>query len=114
MSGERHSPETAPRPSGPEARPLIGVFGSANMDLVVRVDTPPRPGETVFGESFLTVAGGKGLNQAVAAARAGARVEFIGCVGEDAFGDELVAILDAEGISRAGVRAVPGPSGTAH
>ncbi|MFZ0530232.1 MAG: ribokinase, partial [Propionicimonas sp.] len=42
------------------------------------------------------------------------RVEFIGCVGEDAFGDELVAILDAEGISRAGVRAVPGPSGTAH
>ena len=99
---------------GASPRPLIGVFGSANMDLVVRVDTPPEPGETVFGQSFMTVPGGKGLNQAVAAARAGGYVQFIGCVGDDAFGDQLVAILDAEGISRPGLRRVPGPTGTAH
>ena len=59
------SPSTSPAPKPQPAAgptPLIGVFGSANMDLVVRVDTPAAPGETVFGRSFATVAGGKGLN----------------------------------------------------
>lgn len=94
--------------------PGIAVFGSANMDLVVRVASPPQPGETIFGESFATIAGGKGMNQAVAAARAGASVRFIGCVGEDAFGDQLITILDAEGIGRGDLRRVPGATGTAH
>jgi ribokinase len=84
------------------------------MDLVVRVDTPAAPGETVFGRSFATVAGGKGLNQAVAAARAAGRVEFIGCVGRDAFGEDLIAVMDAEGIARPLLRRVPTPTGTAH
>ncbi len=114
MQGQFDQDSGASGPDGAGPRPVIGVFGSANMDLVVRVDTPPEPGETVFGESFTTVPGGKGLNQAVAAARAGGRVQFIGCVGEDGFGDQLVAILDAEGISRSGLRRVPGPTGTAH
>lgn len=94
--------------------PGIGVFGSANMDLVVRVACPPQPGETIFGDSFATIAGGKGLNQAVAAARAGANVQFIGCVGQDAFGDQLITILDSEAIGRGGLRRVPGATGTAH
>ncbi len=97
-----------------DSAPGIGVFGSANMDLVVRVASPPQPGETIFGDSFATIAGGKGLNQAVAAARAGAPVRFIGCVGDDAFGDELIAIMDSEGIGRSGLRRVPGATGTAH
>lgn len=84
------------------------------MDLVVRVEAPARPGETVFGRSFSTVAGGKGLNQAVAAARAAGRVEFMGCVGRDAFGDDLIAVLDAEGIARPLLRRVPTATGTAH
>jgi ribokinase len=78
------------------------------------VDSPPHPGETIFGDSFATIAGGKGLNQAVAAARAGAAVRFIGCVGEDAFGDQLISIMDSEGIGRRTLRRVPGATGTAH
>ena len=95
-------------------RPLIGVLGSANMDLVVRVDHPPRPGETLFGDSFVTVPGGKGLNQAVATARAGGNVAFIGSVGQDSFGDELGDLLEAAGIAAEGLRRVPGTTGTAH
>ncbi len=76
----------------------IVVVGSANMDLVARVPRCPRPGESLLGESFVTVPGGKGANQAVAAARLGAEVAFIGCVGADAFGDALLASLNAEGI----------------
>jgi len=94
-------------------RARIGVLGSANMDLVVQVDTPPRPGETVFGNSFVTVAGGKGLNQAVAIARAGGEVSFIGTVGEDGYGVQLAALMEGEGISADHLRRA-GTTGTAH
>jgi ribokinase len=90
------------------------VLGSANMDLVVRQPRLPAPGETIFGYSLTTVPGGKGLNQAVAAARAGATVSFIGAVGTDAYGLELAHCLESEGIDVAGLSTVRGSTGTAH
>jgi ribokinase len=75
----------------------IVVVGSLNMDLVIRTPRHPRPGETLIGGPFLTVPGGKGANQAVAAARLGARVTMIGRVGQDAFGDALTGNLAAAG-----------------
>jgi ribokinase len=92
----------------------IVVLGSANMDLVVRQPRLPNPGETMFGSDFSTVPGGKGLNQAVAAARAGADVGFLGAVGRDAFGDELRRCLRDEGIDTDGLAEVDAPTGTAH
>lgn len=74
------------------------VVGSLNMDLVVRMPQIPRPGETLLGGVFKTFPGGKGANQAVAAARLGARVTMVGCVGNDAFGKEMRDMLAAEGI----------------
>src|SRR6266508_3329259 len=74
-------------------RPPIVVVGSANTDLVIRVPRLPGPGETVTGSRFEIVAGGKGANQAVAAARAGANVTFIGNVGRDPFGDAALQRL---------------------
>lgn len=82
----------------------IVVVGSANTDMVVRVPRLPRPGETVIGGSFFSARGGKGANQAVAAARAGGSVALIACLGDDAFGDETLAALAAEGIALHGVR----------
>jgi ribokinase len=76
----------------------IVVVGSLNMDLVVRAPQIPIPGETVLGRDFGMFPGGKGANQAVAAARQGAQVTFIGRVGADAFGRQLVIGLEAEGI----------------
>ncbi|MDY0908204.1 ribokinase [Microbacterium sp. CFBP9034] len=76
----------------------IVVLGSANMDLVVRQPRRARAGETMFGTAFATGPGGKGLNQAVAAARAGASVAFIGAVGADDFGVALRSFLQAEGV----------------
>lgn len=78
--------------------PHIVVVGSLNMDLVVEVPTIPLPGETVLGKNFATFPGGKGANQAVAAARLGAHVTLIGRVGSDAFGDQLLASAQADGI----------------
>lgn len=92
----------------------ITVFGSCNMDLVVVVDTPPRRGETVSGLRFVTVPGGKGANQAVAAARAGGDVAMIGAIGNDEFGAELQKTLQDANVDGSGVRTVDGPSGTAH
>ncbi|MEB0004480.1 MULTISPECIES: ribokinase [Cryobacterium] len=92
----------------------IAVLGSANMDLVVRQPRLPRPGETIFGHDFALVPGGKGLNQAVAAARQGGAVDFLGAVGRDAYGTELRALLVAEGIRVDGLDTVDGPTGTAH
>jgi len=74
------------------------VVGSINMDLVVQTQTFPKLGQTLFGKGFATHAGGKGANQAVAAARLGARVTMLGRVGNDAFGQELKARLAAESI----------------
>jgi ribokinase len=76
----------------------IAVVGSFNMDLVVRLPVIPRPGETLLGGTFATYPGGKGANQAVAAARLGGEVIMIGRVGADAFGDQLLAMAQAEGI----------------
>ena len=92
----------------------VVVVGSANMDLVVRQPRLPRPGETMFGSDFATVAGGKGLNQAVAAALAGAEVEFVGAVGVDAHGEALRAVLVGHGVGVDGLRVVDAPTGTAH
>jgi ribokinase len=79
-------------------RGRVAVVGSLNMDLVARAPRLPRPGETLAGHAFAQVAGGKGGNQAVAAARLGAQVAMIGCVGPDANGAQLRAGLEAEGI----------------
>jgi ribokinase len=84
---ERHSMTTS-----------IVVVGSLNMDLVIRSPRIPRPGETVIGGEFHTVPGGKGANQAVAAARLGAKVSMVGRVGKDAFGDALLENLAEDGI----------------
>lgn len=92
----------------------VTVLGSANLDLVVRAARLPGPGETIFGSSFTTVPGGKGLNQAVAAQRAGGSVRFIGAVGTDSFGTELREFLTAEGLDLAALETVPGSTGTAH
>jgi ribokinase len=75
------------------AAPHLTVVGSINLDLVVRAERLPRPGETLSGASFTRVPGGKGANQAVAAARLGARVGMIGCVGRDQLADEALARL---------------------
>ncbi|MFD6950205.1 MULTISPECIES: ribokinase [unclassified Nocardiopsis] len=96
------------------AAPRVAVFGSVNMDLVAYVDRVPASGETVTGTAFRQVPGGKGANQAVAAARAGADVAFLGAVGGDAFGEELRANLVDCGIDVSGLRTVPGASGVAH
>jgi ribokinase len=89
------------------------VVGSANIDLVARVARHPRPGETVLATDFQTHAGGKGRNQAVAAARAGAAVTFVGCVGDDPEGAELRASLTAEGVHVDGLSTVGAPTGRA-
>jgi len=81
----------------------IVVVGSINMDLVTVATRFPGPGETLLGERFLTVPGGKGANQAVAAARLGAEVALVGAVGNDAFGAELKRGLAREGVDLAHV-----------
>ena len=81
-----------------ETRLRVAVVGSLNMDLVARAPRLPHPGETLAGRTFAQVAGGKGGNQAVAAARLGAQVSMLGCVGADANGAQLRAGLEAEGI----------------
>ena len=76
----------------------IVVVGSINMDLITQAPRFPGPGETILGEHFLTVPGGKGANQAVAAARLGAEVALVGATGRDAFGQQLRRGLETEGI----------------
>ncbi|MFO1055187.1 MAG: ribokinase [Planctomycetota bacterium] len=76
----------------------ITVVGSANMDLVVRTPRMPAPGETLLGGPFATFPGGKGANQAVAAARLGAAVTMLGAIGADDFGEALRASMEASGV----------------
>lgn len=83
------------------------------MDLVTRAPRLPKGGETLIGQSFTTVSGGKGANQAVAAARLGARVSMIGCVGSDAYGEALRGALLAEQIDCQAVSTIDGSSGVA-
>lgn len=90
------------------------VIGSLNLDLRLQVPRLPRPGETLAGTGFDTDPGGKGANQAVAAARQGARVALLGAVGDDAPGRTLVAALQADGIDTTAVATLAGqPTGTA-
>ena len=77
---------------------MIVVVGSVNIDLTLYCPRLPQPGETVLGEGFRTEPGGKGANQAVAAARLGAHVALVGCVGDDTFGTRAIAGLRAEGV----------------
>ena len=90
----------------------VVVIGSSNLDLVANVERLPGPGETVLGSSYAEHAGGKGLNQAVAAARAGADTAFITCLGRDHAGDTLHSLMLAEGIA-AYTTDVDGPTGRA-
>ena len=88
-------------------RPQVTVLGSLNMDISVTVPALPGPGVTVLGSAARFTPGGKGANQAVAAARLGAGVRMVGCVGDDDFGRRLLAALRAEGIDADRVRVVP-------
>ena len=83
---------------------MIAVFGSLNMDFVIRVERLPGPGETVTGSGFQTLPGGKGANQAYAAARLGASVRMIGAVGKDILGTRLQANLESVGVDVSLVR----------
>ena len=75
------------------------VFGSLNMDLSIESDHMPNLGETIIGRGFITNPGGKGANQAVAAAKMGAAVCMLGAVGADAFGDQMIAGLAEHGVT---------------
>lgn len=86
-----------------QERPSIIVLGGINMDLVTYSTRFPKPGETVVGTSFVTYAGGKGANQAVAAARMGARSAMVGRVGGDIFGPQLLDGLSAAGVDITGI-----------
>ncbi|MDY0257953.1 ribokinase [Gudongella oleilytica] len=88
----------------------ILVIGSINADLVFQTDRRPEVGETVLGNSFITVPGGKGANQAVAAARLGAKVGFIGCVGDDANGRVMLENLQGQGVDIQGISILKGMS----
>jgi ribokinase len=79
-------------------RPRIVVVGSSNTDFIIRLERIPKPGETLLGGEFLNAAGGKGANQAVAAARAGGTVSFVARVGKDSLGDQAVANFVDDGI----------------
>lgn len=91
----------------------VALVGSINTDFVVRTSRFPEPGETVVGDSFAVYGGGKGANQAIAAARLGAGVEFFGSVGHDANSAERLAALQAEGVGTGNVRLVDGFGGVA-
>lgn len=98
----------------PKTDPCLVVVGSLNMDLVVKVPHAPQPGETVLGSNYALYPGGKGANQAVAAARAGSDpVQMVGCVGSDAFGAQLRAAIQASGVGDQALQTVSGPSGMA-
>jgi ribokinase len=92
---------------------VITVFGSINLDLIGGVERLPRPGETVPGSAFVTAPGGKGANQALAAARADARVRMVGAVGRDSFASEALQLLRAGGLDLSRVREADAPTGVA-
>jgi ribokinase len=94
-------------------KPRIVVAGSANMDLVGLAERLPLPGETVLGDSFVMTPGGKGANQAVAAARAGGNCTFLGAIGSDSFGVTINARLTAAGVDTTHLRTSYGTSGVA-
>jgi ribokinase len=95
-----------------QQKPIV-VVGSINMDLVTRTPRIPLAGQTLIGSDFTTTPGGKGANQAVAAARLGYPVKMVGMVGEDVFGQALLDNLSNAGVSTEAVERVTGPSGVA-
>jgi ribokinase len=95
------------------ARPRLTVVGSVNLDLVARCARLPRPGETLTDATFARIPGGKGANQALAAARLGADVRFVGCVGDDGFGEEALAGLVEDGTITLDVLVVEARTGVA-
>jgi ribokinase len=100
--------------SKPNETPRIVVVGSSNTDLIVNTPHIPVRGETILGGEFSIAHGGKGANQAVAAARLGAHVSFVGCIGEDDFGEQAINALRCEGIDTSAVRRTGNhPSGVA-
>ncbi|WP_410513581.1 ribokinase [Paenibacillus sp. BR2-3] len=90
--------------------PHIVVIGSLNMDIVIEADRYPQMGETLLGHNARFIPGGKGANQAVAAARLGAKTTMIGAVGADSFGQDLLRALDTDTIHRDSVKVVEGSS----
>src|SRR5258708_5110807 len=100
----KHSREV-PRMTSPTPplRPVV-VLGSINTDLVVRAPRFPRPGETIHGSDFAVIGGGKGANQATAAGRLGAPVEFIGAVGDDDLGARRLEELVAAGVDTRAIK----------
>jgi ribokinase len=92
---------------------VVIVFGSINLDLVVRVARLPRPGETLAGDSFASHSGGKGANQALAARRAGANVALFGAVGKDSFATAALRPLEDAAVDLSHVRRVDAPTGIA-
>ena len=92
----------------------ILIIGSSNTDLVVKTDHIPEPGETILGDNFMIAAGGKGANQAVAAARLGGDVAFIACVGDDMFGRQTLENYKKEHMDISHIRTdKAAPSGVA-
>jgi len=96
-----------------EQKPKITVVGSINMDLVTITSQVPKVGETLFGNRFQMNPGGKGANQAVAAARLGAHVQLIGCIGNDDFGQHILRHLQNEGVDVSNVEPVTDSTATA-
>lgn len=96
----------------PAPKPIV-VVGSVTMDMVTCTPQIPRIGQTVIGTSFSTTPGGKGANQAVAAARLGYPVQFVGKVGDDVYGPQLVDNLSRAGVDTSAMTAAPGSSGLA-
>jgi ribokinase len=94
-------------------RPSVTVVGSINLDLVAQIDALPQPGETLTAREFSYVPGGKGANQAVAAARLGAAVRFVGSVGGDDFGRLAVAELEEVGVDLSGMQQARSRTGIA-
>jgi ribokinase len=92
---------------------MIVVVGSINLDLIATVERLPAPGETVPGDSFSTAPGGKGANQALAAARAGAVVRMVGAVGKDPFAVQALSLLEAGKVDLSGVAEMHASTGTA-
>lgn len=93
---------------------MITVIGSLNMDLVVQMGIFPKQGETILGKDFQTIPGGKGANQAIAAARLGSEVTMIGCVGSDSFGEKLRTVLQQEHVQTEAMTSVSAPTGIAN
>lgn len=107
------SAPAGPVAGGRRAPGAVCVVGSANWDLVARAERLPRPGETVLGRDYAEHAGGKGLNQAVAVARAGAPCAFVGCVGDDSPGAELRHVLERDGVDCRRLAVRPAATGRA-